>query len=148
MTQKTDLETLLHLPAARAIGDDLLICGLPSAADLAAARDGGIRTIVSLCTAGECAYDEAETVRHLGMNYVNIPVKVPDSVNEDNARLLDAILEVGPTLVHCTTGNRGAALLALRAFHIAGLDPEEALAAGRLAGLTKLEPLVRERLRR
>ncbi len=144
----TRLENLQHLPAARAIGDDLLVCGQPSEADLTAARDSGVRTVVSLCTAGECKYDEAETVRRLGMNYVNIPVKVPDSVNEDNARLLDAILEVGPTLLHCSTGNRGAALLALRAFHIAGLDPEEALAAGRRAGLTQLEPLVRERLRR
>jgi len=48
-------------------------------------------------------------------------------------------------LVHCGSGNRVGALLALRA-SLDGADDEKALALGREGGLSSLEGVVRERL--
>jgi protein tyrosine phosphatase (PTP) superfamily phosphohydrolase (DUF442 family) len=63
------------------------------------------------------------------------------------AEKLDAILAEadGPVLVHCGSGNRVGALLALRA-SINGASDEEALELGRQAGLTRAEAVVLERL--
>lgn len=47
-------------------------------------------------------------------------------------------------IVHCGSGNRVGALFALRAFHDEGYDLESAMEKGGLAGLTKLEPYVRQ----
>jgi hypothetical protein len=49
-------------------------------------------------------------------------------------------------MVHCASGNRVGALLALRANRLEGASPEDALELGLDAGLTRLEPAVREAL--
>ncbi|MNN82154.1 hypothetical protein D3C81_1990580 [compost metagenome] len=49
-------------------------------------------------------------------------------------------------LLHCASGNRVGALLALLA-HERGLDEEAAIAEGRAAGLGSLEPTVRAQIR-
>ena len=51
----------------------------------------------------------------------------------------------GKVLVHCSTGNRAGALMALAA-HAQGLPAADALALGKAAGLTGLEPAVRGKL--
>ncbi len=51
----------------------------------------------------------------------------------------------GPVLLHCRTGNRVGALLALRA-SMQGASDEEALEIGRKAGLGSLETAVVEQL--
>jgi protein tyrosine phosphatase (PTP) superfamily phosphohydrolase (DUF442 family) len=64
-----------------------------------------------------------------------------------NANELDRLLAQfdKPVLVHCGSGNRAGALLALRA-KLNGADDETALEAGRDTGLTGLEPVVKQRL--
>ena len=71
-----------------------------------------------------------------------------DAINFDNARALDALLAErdGPVLVHCGSGNRVGALLALRK-SLEGADDDAALEYGRSAGLGRLEPVVKERLK-
>ena len=49
-------------------------------------------------------------------------------------------------VLYCGSGNRVGALIALRAHLIEGIGAEEALALGKEAGLTRLEPKVREAL--
>lgn len=48
--------------------------------------------------------------------------------------------------VHCVSGNRGGALLAIRAHEIQGLSVDESLAFGRAAGLGSLEEKVKSEL--
>jgi protein tyrosine phosphatase (PTP) superfamily phosphohydrolase (DUF442 family) len=58
----------------------------------------------------------------------------------------DVLQEIdGPVLLHCGSGNRVGAVLALR-HSLSGASEEEAIAFGNDAGLTKLEDVVRERL--
>ena len=51
----------------------------------------------------------------------------------------------GNVLIHCASGNRVGALVALHA-RGTGATPDEALALGKAAGLAGLEPAVRARL--
>ena len=59
---------------------------------------------------------------------------------------LDDILKhsQAPVLVHCASGSRVGALFALRAYFVEGLSSESSLKRGQKAGLTRLEPLVRQ----
>lgn len=137
------------LPNARRPSPDLLTGGQPSPEQLEALAAAGYTTIIDLRTEGEkgAPADEPEQVEALGLAYVRIPVAGADGLTEANARELDRVLEAaaGPAVIHCASGNRVGALLALRA-HLDGATPEVALEHGLDAGLTRLEPAVRELL--
>ncbi len=125
-----------------------LATGQPDAATLSAIAAAGYTAVVDLRMPGESrGFDEAGTARALGLSYHALPVAGPDDVSWDKAAELDEILAGldGPVLLHCASGNRVGALFALRT-KAAGATTEEALAAGRAAGLTSLEPVVRSRL--
>jgi uncharacterized protein (TIGR01244 family) len=87
--------------------------------------------------------DETAAVEAAGMKYVSIPVAGASGVTFENARLLDEALAGidGPVFLHCRTGNRVGALMALRA-SAAGASDEDAIAAGKEAGLGSLEAAV------
>ncbi|RMG42887.1 MAG: hypothetical protein D6718_13295 [Acidobacteria bacterium] len=141
----------IEIPNARHPLPGVLTGGQPTAEQLRRAAEAGYRTVVNLRTEGEAGSlpDEPDLVRRLGLRYVAIPVDHAAGLTEDNVRALHEILEdpeARPMIVHCASGNRVGALFALHARMFEGLPPEEALAAGRQAGLTRLEPEVRRRL--
>lgn len=143
---ESNLAALVDIPNAKRPRPYLLTGGMPSEANLASAGQAGFATVVSLLPETE---PEQSTVEGLGMTFVSIPVAAPDDLTEDNARKLGAVLQAPdnrPILLHCGSGNRAGALLALEAHFVEGLSPEEALTLGKAAGLTSLEPVVRERL--
>jgi uncharacterized protein (TIGR01244 family) len=123
--------------------------GQPDAAQLRAFAHGGGRVVIDLRAAGEArGYDEAATARELGLHYVSLPIAGAADLTPANASALhDALAAArGPVLLHCASGNRAGALLALEAAQHEGLDAAAALELGRRAGLKSLEPAVRERL--
>ncbi len=139
------------LPNARRPAPDLLTGGQPSAEQLAAIAAAGYRTIVDLRPEGEpgAPADERQQVEALGLVYVRIPIAGTADLTEEKARELDRVLDAegaGPAVVHCASGNRVGALLALRAARLDGATPDAALDLGLDAGLTKLEPAVRDLL--
>lgn len=91
--------------------------------------------------------DEQAAVEALGLDYIPFPIASREEINFDSAKELDALLQGidGPVLLHCGSGNRVGAVLALR-HSMHGADDDEAIAHGKDAGLTRLEDLVRERL--
>ena len=93
---------------------------------------------------------EAAAVKAAGMAYVSIPVAGAAGLTKENVARLDAALKdasvKGPVLLHCGSGNRIGALLALRAAWVEGKDPAAALEYGRASGLTGLEPAVKSML--
>jgi len=118
--------------------------GQPSAEALAQLASQGFTTVIDLRAPDEDrGFDEATTVRGLGMSYIPLPVSGAGGVSYENASALDKILADidGPVLLHCASSNRVGALLALRA-KMNGADDEAALALGTEAGLTGLKPVV------
>ena len=128
--------------------DGITTSGQPDVAALRVFADSGYVAVVDLRGVDEDrGYDQRYAVEEFGMSYVSLPIEGAEAVSFDNAAKLDEILANfdGPVLVHCKSGNRAAALLALRA-SLHGADDVAALAFGKEAGLTKLEDAVRERL--
>jgi len=135
--------TLLN---ARSISSDVTSAGQPTEAQLRAASDDGVRTVVNLRPAGEFRdYDEAALTAALGMDYVHIPVAGPDDLTKQNAERLHRALEsesARPAIVHCASGNRVGALVAYRERHILGQDKDTATQKGIDAGLNPGSPLL------
>ena len=134
----------LHVPRT-----GLLTGGQPAADAWRDLRAAGVIRVVSLRSASELGgRDEAGEVQASGMDYVQITVSGPDDLTAGNARQLWQLLQgdSGTVLVHCASGNRAGALLALAAQQVGGMTPRAALEFGQAAGLTELEPAVRERL--
>ena len=144
---KVDLDQVVALGTVSSV-DGITSAGQPDEAALEVFADAGYATVIDLRGAGEDrGFDEAAVVEDLGLHYVTLPIAGKDAISFDNARKLDGLLKEypGPVLVHCGSGNRVGALLALRA-SLDGADDEKALALGREGGLISLEGVVRERL--
>lgn len=150
----------LDLKNARQVSDTLTTGGQPTKEDLRRLREAGYTTVINLRRAGETTkkddpaeaahynFDEAGLSASLGLNYYHMPISSKDGLTAENAKLLDDLLTAapGPVLLHCGSGNRAGALMALRAFHVQGMAAEDALAVGKAAGLTSLEAKVRAEL--
>lgn len=122
--------------------------GQPDEAALAELADEGYVAVIDLRTPEEDrGLNERETVEDLGMRYVSLPVHGPEGISYENASALDAILnETGrPVLIHCSTGNRSGALLALRQ-RLLGATADDALEVGERGGMTSLRSTVEARL--
>lgn len=133
-------------PAAR-----LLCGGQPSEAqlaDFAAANPHGC--VVNLRPAAETTgWDEGAIARRLGLAYVHIPVAGPQDLTPANAKALASALDAhadAALLIHCASGQRVAALLALKAAWVDGQSARQAMATGKSAGLSALQPYVKARL--
>ena len=127
----------------------LYSAGQPSAVQLAQARAAGVVTVIDLRAADEDrGFDEPARAAALGLRYLALPVAGTDGVSVDAARQLHALLAAsdGPVLLHCASGNRAGALLALAAAHVEGADNATALELGRAAGLGSLAARVEQLL--
>ena len=128
--------------------DGVTSAGQPDAEALQVFADSGYAAVIDLRGPDEKrGYDEPAVVAELGLEYVSLPIVGRDAISFENAKKLDKLLAGydEPVLVHCGSGNRVGALLALRA-SLAGAEDAAALELGRSAGLTRLEPIVKERL--
>ncbi|MBV2218067.1 MAG: hypothetical protein KUL84_12890 [Diaphorobacter sp.] len=146
----TPADFILDIPNACTLGG-LCTGGRPAPEHLAKAADLGVKVVVNLCPPAESpGFDEAAVVASLGMSYVNIPVAGAGDLTPANVALLAAALEghgeQHRALLHCASGNRVGAMLALKAKQIDGKSTAEALDIGRAAGLKGLEPVVMQLL--
>jgi uncharacterized protein (TIGR01244 family) len=128
--------------------EGVLVGGQPTEEQFRALARLGYGTVVNLRAPGEPGNTDPQLMESLGMDYITLPISGPDSLSEENARELAAILGTAdsPVVVHCASGNRVGALFALKAFYADGESPEASLALGRRAGMTRLEPVIRQQL--
>jgi uncharacterized protein (TIGR01244 family) len=142
------LAQVADLPNRHDALEGITSAGQPSKAALSAIASAGYKSVIDLRGVNEeRGLDEKATVEMLGMRYANLPVDGAAGVTYANARALDNLLAElpKPVLVHCSTGNRSGALLALRA-RANGADAEAALELGVANGLAGLRPVVEEKL--
>lgn len=145
--QATPAELAAHIPGFKRPRPNLLTGGQPDARAWPTLARHGVGTVINLRTPAEMAgRDEAAEAAAAGMDYLQIPVAGAADITPDNARRLwQAVAAAdGKVLVHCASGNRVGALLAVGAARERGLPVEDAIAFGRSAGLTSLEPRVRQ----
>lgn len=138
------------LPHVRQPEINRIVSGAIDASDLGRIRAAGIKHVINLRTAKEAPQlDEARLATGLGMDYHAIPIEGAQSLTQENARKLDeALKQAGdePTLIHCASGNRVGALIAVREAWLKGKSTEAAIAEGKRWGLGSLEGAVREKL--
>jgi len=143
---QTSLPTMDSL---RVVESDVLSAGQPTADQLRGFAAAGVTTVIDLRGASENrGYDELETALNLNLDYVAIPISGIDDMSEHTVRAFaDAINRArGPVLVHCRSGSRVGAMVALRAGLI-GVSTEDAMAAGIAAGMGRgLQGPVRQAL--
>lgn len=109
----------------------------------------GFHTYVDLRSDAEIPPETASLAAAAGVGYERVPVTGDGDLDLAAARRLQALLADParrPMVVACHSGNRAGALLAVESFWLEGTSPADALALGRAAGLTKLEPSVRQLL--
>ena len=141
-----DLDAVVEAGEATPVGG-ITSAGQPDAQALDVFAESGYAVVIDMRGPDEDrgVDDWVGTVEATGMEYVAFPLVGKDAISFENAAKLDAMLEEidGPVLLHCGSGNRVGALLALRE-SLNGASDEEALAHGKDAGMTRLEPVVRE----
>lgn len=128
--------------------DGITSSAQPNKAALKVFAESGYVAVVDLRRDSENrGLDERAEVEKLGLDYVQLPIDGGDGVTFENAGKLEQILAGydGPVLVHCGSGNRVGAVLALRE-SLNGADDDDALEYGKSAGLTGHEAIVRQRL--
>ena len=128
--------------------DGITSSGQPDQAALEVFSERGYAAIIDLRGESENrGIDEPAAVKSLGMDYVLFPIESRDAINFENAAALDELIKSydAPVLIHCGSGNRVGAMLALRQ-SLNGADDEAAIEYGKEGGLTRLEDVVRERL--
>jgi uncharacterized protein (TIGR01244 family) len=129
--------------------ENIVSSGQPTQEQFQVLADAGVRHVINLRTPQEMDFDEAALVESLGMEYHSIPVAVSAGITRDNAQQLYDLLEnfAGePVVVHCASGQRVGALIALSAQQNQGMDADSALEEGRRWGLSspRLTPVVRQ----
>lgn len=124
--------------------------GWPDERALRAFADLGVGTVIDLRRDEEHAANDTQApALALNMRYIALPIAGANDLTPENAeRLKQALDEAdGRVLLHCGSGNRVGALLALMSFYEEHASRTDALALGKEAGLTALEAEVERLLR-
>ncbi|MDY0065177.1 MAG: tyrosine-protein phosphatase [Steroidobacteraceae bacterium] len=141
-----DLGQLESLPNARFPEENRIVSGALAPQDVRRLADAGVRHVVDLQPSQEHTFDEEQLLHAKGVQYHPIPISGAAALTRENAAKLDAVLEkIGPepALLHCSSGNRVGALIAVRAAWIQGASPDQAIEEGERWGLKALKPAVR-----
>jgi len=119
----------------------LYISGQPDQTALSEARDHGVVAVINVRGPDELDWDEEAAVNELGMRYYNIPI-----VSGDTGLNSDAVAEITrlvgqykgeKILLHCASGNRASAWLAVHLVQDHSMPVESAIDLAKHASLTK-----------
>jgi uncharacterized protein (TIGR01244 family) len=128
---------------------NLVIGSQPSQEVLEFLAAQGYNTVISTRAPDEIDWDEAAAVEALGLRFVNIPMPGPEVViTDENVAAFDEVMRSGEgrMLLHCGSGNRVAGLWGVWLAEHEDIDPAEALRLAELAGMTRMRPVVEQRL--
>ncbi len=129
--------------------EQTIVCGALDNEKIVALAKAGVELIINLQTDEELDFDEAAAVKRVGMAYEHLPINGVADLKQLNILAFDKILRQyhgKKTAMHCGSGNRAGAAMALRAGWLRGRKMDTAMESGRSHGMTKLEEEVRNRL--
>jgi uncharacterized protein (TIGR01244 family) len=140
-------DVLATLPGHVKVGEHLHGSAQPSAESLTRLRAAGVTTVIDLRPDAETPdLDEKALVEASGVVYRSLPIAGKSSLTKENVKTFDRLLAEpgdGEVLMHCASGNRVGAMMALRARWVQGKSADEAMAIGKAAGMTGLTADVR-----
>lgn len=141
---------LAGLPRHVAVSDKLHVGGQPTVETISQLRSAGISRVIDLRPDQETPdLDEKAVVEKAGLAYRSLPIAGAADLTRENVTRFSSLLEEAGdegVLLHCASGNRVGAMLALRARWLEGKSAEESLAIGKAAGMTSLEKAVTDLL--
>lgn len=126
-----------------------VVTGKLSPEKIAKIAEAGIEHIINLQPDSELNFDEKSAVEAAGIHYTHLPISGADDLKQVNLLEFDKALRAHhgkKTLLHCGSGNRVGACMALRAGWLRGRKMDTAMERGKQHGLTGLEEEVRMRL--
>lgn len=126
-----------------------VVCGALDEEKVAALAKAGIDVVINLQPDEELSFNEAAAVERAGMGYEHLPISGVADLKQLKILAFDNILRQhhGKKIaLHCGSGNRVGAAIALRAGWLRGRKMDTAMERGRIHGLTKLEDEVFKRL--
>ena len=129
--------------------EQTIVCGELDEEKVAALAKAGVEVVINLQPDAELGFDEESAVTQSGMIYAPLPISGVDDLKQLKILAFDGLLRQyhGKKIaLHCKSGNRAGAAMALRAGWLRGRKMETALARGRSHGLTTLEQEVHNRL--
>ena len=143
----SDVGVIAGIKSLKTPGPNYYSGGQPSDEQLTALAGAGVKHVINLRPASETPkLDEASLVADRGMSYHSLPVDGAAGLTLSNVKALDQLLKQAgdeKVFLHCASGNRVGALMALRASLIYGESTDAAIAQGKAWGLTRLEPELR-----
>ncbi len=144
-----EVPTVIKVPATTlieikngALYDGYLVGGQPTAEQYEAISKAGYGTVIDMRVATEGgAENNKSQVEALKMTYLSLPIGSADDMNQASVKKFSEFLAAakGPVVVHCASSNRVGAMFALKEHWIDNVDPVEAVAHGKQAGLKSLE---------
>lgn len=126
-----------------------IVCGALDKDKVAALAKAGVELVINLQADEELEFDEAEAVKQAGMAYEHLPISGAKDLKQLNILAFDNILRQHhgkKTVMHCGSGNRAGAAMALRAGWLRGRKMDTAMERGYSHGLTSLADEVHNRL--
>lgn len=120
----------------------MVTAGQPSADQMRAAADAGVKVVIDLRDPMEPRpFNEAATAESLGLTYINIPVGPGTLTDATLDRILAAVREHAetPTLLHCASANRVGAALIPYFILDQGMGEQDAVDAAMRVGLRSAE---------
>lgn len=126
-----------------------IVCGALNEEKVAALAKAGVELVINLQSEDELSFNESAAVERAGMSYEHLPINGAEELKQLKILAFDNILRQyhGKKMaVHCGSGNRVGAAIALRAGWLRGRKMDTAMERGRSHGLTKLEQEVHNRL--
>lgn len=149
--QATSLQASLEqvLDNAKFPDANTVVTGKLSPEKITKIAEAGIEHIINLQPDSELTFDEKSAVEAAGIHYTHLPISGADDLKQINLLEFDKALRTHhgkKTLLHCGSGNRVGACIALRAGWLRGRKMDTALERGKEHGLESLEEEVRMRL--
>ena len=126
-----------------------IVCGALDDEKVAALAQAGVEIVINLQPDDELGFDESAAVLRAGMHYEHLPINGAAELKQLKILAFDNILRQHHSkkiAMHCGSGNRVGAAIALRAGWLRGRKMDTAMERGRSHGLTKLEQEVHNRL--
>lgn len=136
----------------RALAKDFAVSPQITAADFAILAADGYKTVINNRPDGEepgqlPAAEAAKIAHEQGLNYVHIPIKMPELTAEKVEQFKAALAEnPGPVLAHCKSGTRSCILWTLVSAQETSMSLDELMQRTANGGydLSRMRPLIEQ----